>query len=175
MGAWCSWSDDVPPFDTEICPHDPEAPPPENPGPAELDSCTQLFLNVGQWPLYCGWNMSMYHRGLRALIAQVADFASRHNVPVTVLATNPYPLFRTLSARSFDFRLPHLVRGYNEIARKVVHVEASPWIQFLDTWPTAFALFDLSFDGGHYQGIVGMALAMTVLGRLAENYKNDRS
>jgi hypothetical protein len=190
-----------PPFDPlDACAQQNET---QHPGPVELGSCVHILFNIGQWPLCAGWSTDEYEHGMRIVLTQLAHYSAlnkyhNHQVPVTVLATNPYPLRNILEERRIEctsdcpgpletcpmhpapdeetcphtgwahepcrrrrpIRFPHLIAAYNEIAQRVVHALGSPSVRFLDTWPTAFALSDMSFDAAHYQGLVGKGLAM---------------
>ena len=64
-------------------------------------------------------------------------------------------------------RLPHLVMEYNLVAREVVG--RMDRVEFMDTNLSMMPLFDVSFDGTHYQGPVGRSVAKQVLAKMVEN------
>ena len=63
-------------------------------------------------------------------------------------------------------RAASLVEAYNAIAKRVA---ARHNITFIDTYSIVFQLLDLSFDGAHYGGSIGHALAVTILDEVAEH------
>ena len=85
----------------------------------------------------------------------------RWGIPVPWVATNPFPMnaggptYVAPRARPYDMsacppperRFPHVLRGYNEAARRLA---AAHGVDYLDTWEMAMPLFDVSSDGAHY-------------------------
>ena len=85
---------------------------------------------------------------------------------VAWVSTNPMPLNTAMtSCPATDWRFPHVLQRYNEIAETNVNLTHGR-IKYIDLFSIAFHLFDLSYDGSHYQGPVGFALASRILDSL---------
>jgi len=129
--------------------------PSDHPGPFGIQKCRQVFVNVGTWPLASGWNLSEYRMGLEQLMLQLGSFSVRreHRVPIVFLSTPPSPINdNMLKCPNFspgDSRLPHHIMLYNLVAQEMVR--NMDGVEFLDTTLSMMPLFDLAFDGTHYQ------------------------
>ena len=156
----------APAFDLhERCPQD-------HPGPSGIHECRQVFVNVGTHPLAAGWNLSEYRMGLEQLMLQLGSFSSRqgHRVPIMFISTPLSPIHKNMTECPLSpskARLPHLVMEYNLVAREVVG--RMDRVEFMDTNLSMMPLFDVSFDGTHYQGPVGRSVAKQVLAKMVEN------
>ena len=62
-----------------------------------------------------------------------------------------------------------MIFAYNLVVRDVIS-DTVGLASYLDTFSIAFPAFDLTFDGHHYQGPVGAALAYLVLQSLNRKY-----
>ena len=141
--------------------------PPSHPGPAGIELCSQLFVNVGTWPLASGWNVSDYQSGLSQLMSQLRAFSARYHVPILFLSTPLSPLqndsFKcsavpmhkeeqepTSEPRKSKptpwARFPHFVMQFNDVAKTLVG-DTKGGVTYLDMIPAILPLFDLSFDG----------------------------
>lgn len=141
--------------------------PPDHPGPMGIDKCSQLFVNIGTWLFVSDWNLSAYALGLEQLLSQLVAFSDRqnHHVPIVFLGSPLHPinddmlkcpLFSPHSKNGHwrNTRFPHLVMQYNAVAHKVVDDtkrNGNRSVTFLHTHRSVLPLFDLSFDGTHYQ------------------------
>jgi hypothetical protein len=64
-----------------------------------------------------------------------------------------------------------VISAYNLVAHDVIS-DTGGLVSYVDTFSIAFPAFDLTFDGAHYQGPVGVALAHLLLQSL--NRKQNR-
>ena len=149
-----------------------------------MAGCGTVLLSFGLWGLsYAraqGGPISAEQatREARYSASWLEGVRARFGVPVAWLALNPTPLFVPFDGHAHtlgsyvsiqrmnhcppgDWRTPHHVSRRNDVVRAVML--ASPNITYLDSWPFTFHLFDLSFDGLHYQQPVGRELARLVL------------
>ncbi len=99
----------------------------------------------------------------------IISLASHSEVQhVTWVSINPHPITSILQqCPPVDWRFPHIIAGYNEIAYQMVE-SSHGQLDYLDLFSIAFHLFDDSFDGAHYQGAVGKALAKRVEAHVLE-------
>jgi hypothetical protein len=134
--------------------------------------CTHVFVNVGHHPAaHCTvppWGMQNYRLAIEPLLAAlVALKQSMPHIQIAWVDTNPCTFIphwqRQCPAQ--DWRVPHILHGYNQVARQQVALTNGS-ISYFETFRAAFALFDLSFDLSHYQGPVGNALARLLLQRV---------
>ena len=129
---------------------------------AEMPHCAHVLVNFGQWPLSDfattdPWDLKRYRMAVRAELRRFMRLRPKVR-SLTWVSTNPHPLGRAQrTCPATDWRFPHLIASFNHIAH--AEVLRSPGIGWLDTYAIAFPLSDLSFDGAHYQGPVGIALA----------------
>jgi len=131
--------------------------------------CSHVFVNFGQW---CAgwpsnprpWNRTLYSGKVKAFISHLLHLKENYpHVNITWISTNPLPMHtRMFACPLTDWRLPNVISAYNLVAHDVVS-RTGGLISYLDTFCIAFPAFDLSFDGAHYQGPVGVALASLFL------------
>ena len=82
------------------------------------------------------------------------------------IATNPSPFLRDMAVcPPHDFRFPHVIEQYNDVARVVTE---RLHVRYIDTHRIAAQLPELTFDGAHYAEPVGREMARDVLRVLAE-------
>ena len=115
-----------------------------------------LWLSLNPAPLFLPYELLKQSPSARTVFSsEEALLAAWHG---------HHPLSHQLSCPDMDWRLPHTIARYNGAAREVV--KAIEGVEFFDTWPVAFPLFDLSFDGRHCQYPIGPHLAARLLSRL---------
>ncbi|EKX40681.1 hypothetical protein GUITHDRAFT_142555 [Guillardia theta CCMP2712] len=138
---------------------------------AAYERCYFICINVGQWSASSRskppWNLTRYSRGVGSLV-KVLDYlvTRRHVLHVVWLSTLPHTIDKSMvRCPPTDWRFPHFIEGYNSVARKEVASTAGR-VAYLDLYKIAFNLFDVSYDGAHYQGPVGAALATALLNHL---------
>ena len=141
----------------------------------EIQSCTHIFINSGQWPsgppTIPPWTPPKYRVEIRYLIQNtIIPFISKHpHVKLTWISTYPHPIGeRMRMCPPADWRFPHVVGAYNSIVREEI-CSSNASISYLDMTPLVLPLLDISFDQSHFHGPVGRALAKRfanhVLGR----------
>jgi hypothetical protein len=146
-----------------------------------FSNCSHVLVNFGQWPASTSrprpWNRTFYSANVKAFISRLLLLKSKYvHVNISWVSTNPHPI-------SFwgpvwgnhcplhDWRLPHVISAYNLVAHDVIS-DTGGLVSYVDTFSIAFPAFDLTFDGAHYQGPVGVALAHLLLQSL--NRKQNR-
>jgi len=149
-----------------------------------LHGCRGLVLGHGTWALSherahlpapsADHYAVQVQRSLRHWATQLAR---DQRVPIAWLGLHPMPLYHPQSPINWsephhprsgmlrcpiaDRRLPHIIASFNDAAR--LESQRAGATFFLDTWPVVFPLFDLSFDGQHYQHPTGRQLARGLL------------
>jgi hypothetical protein len=140
--------------------------------------CTHAYFNFGQWQLgrttSPPWSVDTYRREVRKFLLSIAPHLMDRGVEVSWMSTNAYPM-SSLSISTCpprDWRVANWISAYNREAFEVVQ-EVSQLlgqrnlITFLDLFKRSNALLEFSFDGSHYQGFIGVALAKTFLRHFA--------
>lgn len=137
----------------------------------DLAQCGSVVMNFGQWP--CSnrqptpWPRARFERELQQSLSVASHWAAQRSRRLFFWATNPSPFRRDMAiCPPSDWRFPHIIEAYNAIAKRVA---ARHNITFIDTYSIVFQLLDLSFDGAHYGGSIGHALAVTILDEVAEH------
>lgn len=139
----------------------------------DWSNCTQLAVNVGQWPLskYAGgdgrpWSIQQYYQVATELVGTVLRKAPRLG-KIYWVSTQPRGLHRSIdgSAKSppTDWRTDMYIIQQNEVMRAHCHGMRAPLMEYLDTHAVLDPLSDLSYDGGHYLGTPGHWAAALVL------------
>jgi hypothetical protein len=136
--------------------------------PQLMHNCSRLILNVGQWP--AGWPgdfpfaVADYHRQVANLLSIVAQLEK----PAFFLSTNPGPLGNLhIRCPAGDWRTDPVITAYNRAAAIVIEQLASPHLRFVDLYHIVAPVEDLSGDWCHFDGVVGKALAKSVMHLLA--------
>lgn len=136
---------------------------------ALFSNCSHVFVNFGQWcaswPSHPqSWNRTVYSANVKAYISHLLHLKENYpHVNITWISTNPMPMHKKIFACPLtDWRLSNVISEYNLVTHDVVS-RTGGLISYMDTFRIAFPAFDLSVDGTHYQGPVGVALASLFL------------
>jgi hypothetical protein len=129
-----------------------------------LPGCSHVFVNYGQWlsARISGtpWNITRYRDSVAAFMRKLVAHKARHpHLNITWVSTHPYPINeRMRTCPPYDWRLPHVISAYNTAARAEARRTRGA-VGYLDTHRAILPLFELTFDGTHYQGPIGAAAA----------------
>jgi len=145
--------------------------------PRELEQCGSIVMSYGQWGLSYQQmkvgptTLVMFETEVRRAVRWLRRFCTRLHLPCAWMAISPSPLVMKKGRRKtqgaslmstqiqcppHEWRLPHLIHRLNVVAVAAAKARA---LDFIDIWPIALPLLDLSFDGNHYQAPMGPALA----------------
>lgn len=131
-------------------------------------NCSHVFTNFGQWPLSFAvkspWNSQQYTKQVEKVAQHMHDEQRRYKNKQFWLTTGPLPFLDHQQHKGWvwygvDWRTEPFVQEFNNLARKVMKAKQLPVV---DTWSIAAPLMDLSYDGAHYLGSVGLAQANMV-------------
>jgi hypothetical protein len=126
-------------------------------------NCSHVVINFGQWPIShkeapVPWSYTKYRDEVEKLFTALSNLTAQ----VFWTDTNSYPPNPMLKAcPPQDWRFPHVVAYYNEIA--ALSLRMFPRLRSIRLHDVAFQLWDLSYDGAHYNYPVGPASAQYVL------------
>jgi hypothetical protein len=125
-------------------------------------NCSHIVVNVGQWPLGftsgAPWSYLKYRESVESL------FGTLSALPAQVYWTDTNPLpphWYTRSCPPKDWRFPHVVAYYNDIA--ALSLRMFPRLKSIRLFDIAFQLWDATYDGGHYNAPVGPASAQYIM------------
>ena len=76
------------------------------------------------------------------------------------VTTNPFPLRADMHRQNTDWRTDPIILLYNAVAQDVMQAAG---IETVSTWNLAAPLADLSYDRGHYKGVVGYYISLFLL------------
>ncbi len=144
--------------------------------------CTHAYFNFGQWPLGWPtsppWSVDTYADEVKAFLLQAVPRVLDLGVEVAWMTSNAYPLSRTsmISCPATEWRVVNWIDAYNRVAASAVqeintHLGQKDLIGLLDLFPISNALLDFTFDGSHFQGFIGAAMAKTALQHFANGLK----
>jgi hypothetical protein len=130
-------------------------------------SCTDAVVNVGQWPAGWPegypWPFEMYESNVRSDMEFMRTVLSdRLGLRVYWISTNPTG-YMDVHGRSLfgpdalDWRHDAVIDKYNRLA--LHQAQDVGGVEFIDMGPIVRPLGDLPYDGAHYAGIVGDAMA----------------
>jgi hypothetical protein len=120
--------------------------------------CDTVVINFGQWPLSFQSPALVSYTSYRGQLEALFATLSALTADVFWMDTNPlpqHPYTRTCPPK--DFRFPHVIAYYNEIAS--MSLRMYPRLKLIPSFDMVFQLWDVTYDGAHYSGPVGMALA----------------
>jgi hypothetical protein len=131
----------------------------------DTSSCSHVFVNWGHWPLSFQetrpWTVDQYAAQVQRLAASMRQQQQRHRNRQFWLTSNPSPIadyhqVRTHIRNGVDWRTDPFLLLFNKVSSTIMQAHG---IEIADTYSIASPLFDLSYDGSHYIGTVGMAQA----------------
>lgn len=128
--------------------------------------CTVIIANFGQWPAVGHpWSFDRYRAYLEADIVYLKKLEEKHiGVRTFWMTTNPIGYISGMVAGT-EWRTDPVLDRYHDIT---VQLTIAHHMKALDIYRIAKPLRDLTYDGVHYQGIVGWTLANYVLQNVCE-------
>lgn len=138
---------------------------------ADFDNCTELAINIGQWPISYNagdrpWTIQRYYQVATNMLRTVIRRAPHLEGRVAWVSTHPRCLIRGNDGSSKsaprDWRTDPYVHQQNQVMRAYCE-EQQPPIKFVHSSAVLDALSDLSYDGGHYLGTPGHWAAAMLL------------
>lgn len=129
-------------------------------------NCSHVFANFGQWPLSYfeeqPWSTEAYTQKITQIARRFQQLQARYGNKHYWVTTNPFPMAQHQQQEIYDlhegidWRTEPFVMLYNGAASRVMHAHGIP---VADTFSIAAPLVDLSYDGAHFLGTVGLAQA----------------
>ena len=133
-------------------------------------NCSHVFANFGQWPLSYlvprPWNISRYSSRVAEIARRFKAEQALYGNKLYWVTTSPHPITQFHQEKlpntyfGIDWRTEPFVMAYNAAA---VSVMRSHGIPVVDTFSITAPLVDLSYDGAHFLGTVGLAQARMVV------------
>ncbi len=128
----------------------------------DLDHCTHVIFNVGQWPLShkpaSRWSAAHFVRVLRRMAADINRYRAKHpDTRFYWASINSHGLghmHTNCSSPALDYRTMPFTELFNAVATMTMQMHGIPTI---NTGFLSAHLYDLSYDGAHYHwaGSVG--------------------
>lgn len=131
-------------------------------------NCSFVFANFGQWPLSylfpSPWTPQQYSDRLQKIANHMQDEKRRYGNKQFWVTTPPVSFMDQQQQKGphgfgVDWRTEPFLQHFNDLARRVMVARGIPVV---DTWSIAAPLTELSYDGVHYLGTVGLAQARMV-------------
>jgi hypothetical protein len=131
--------------------------------------CNVIIANFGQWPAGWPqgypWSFDKFRVYLEADIVYLKKMEEKHiGVRTFWMTTNPHGYVGGMVAGT-EWRTDPVLDRYHDIT---VQLTLAHHMKALDTYRIAKPLSDLTYDGAHYQGIVGWTLTNYVLQNVCE-------
>jgi hypothetical protein len=131
--------------------------------------CNVIIANFGQWPAGhpqgYPWSFDKFRVYLEADIVYLKKMEEKHiGVRIFWMTTNPHGYVGGM-LKGTEWRTEPVLDRYHDIT---VQLTLAHRLKALDTYRIAKPLSDLTYDGSHYQGIVGWTLASYVLQNVCE-------
>lgn len=124
-------------------------------------NCSSIIFNFGVWPASRFakppfWSVELYRQRLEVAMQSLVDIQNKMGLQIIWATSNPHGINH----------LP-LIRQYNAISRALA---VSLHIPMLETFDIIEPLLDLSYDGGHYKGVVGWTLGNHAFNMVCHGY-----
>lgn len=142
--------------------------------------CTHVFVNFGQWPLSYvekqPWSVHRYAHQVQLIARHMASERIQYGNRQYWVTTGPFPLHEKLhqwrhdqvgSTRGVDWRTEPFLLLFNKVANTIMKAHD---IDIVDTFSIASPLFDLSYDGAHYLGLVGLTQANIIMNIICKDF-----
>lgn len=130
-------------------------------------NCSHVFINFGQWPVSYQvarpWSAQRYMKAVQKLALHIQKQQQQHGNKHYWVTTGPMPLSAIHQEKIYsalDHRTDPFLLLFNKIASTTMHAHGIPVV---DTYSIASPLFDMSYDGSHYVGTVGLEQAAMIM------------
>ena len=128
-------------------------------------NCSTIIANFGQWPAgwpeEYPWQFDKYKVYAEADMVYLKLLKGKYSgVRTYWMTTNPHGYAGYGIPAGCEWRTDPVLDRYHEISLKLAFTHG---VRILDTYRIAKPLNDLTYDGSHYQGIVGWMLATYAL------------
>jgi hypothetical protein len=119
------------------------------------NTCQVIIANFGQWPASWSagypWSFMEYTTHVNADIEFLSKMQEKYpKAKLFWMTTNAFALHDQIYGT--DWRIDPVLERYNTIANNIAK---NYGIKVMNTFDIAIVLSDLSFDWGHYRGVVG--------------------
>jgi hypothetical protein len=144
--------------------------------------CTHAYFNFGQWqlgwPTSPPWTVEKYADEVKAFLMDVAPQVLDLGVEVNWMTSCAHSIAETsvIACPAKEWRVANWIDGYNRAAVSTVqevnmYLGQKDLVGLVDLFQTSNSLLDFTFDGAHFQGFVGAAMAKIALQHFASGLR----